>query len=90
MNSKIKCIEYYFDSRLYNKEDVIENMKKEKMEFPKKKKSEVDIHLNEFGIYVAQLQFVNNEIAIVKDKKISKSKKSAYGQYKETKKFYPI
>ena len=32
---KIKCMEYYFDSNKYNEVDVLENMEKKKLEFPK-------------------------------------------------------
>ena len=39
MNKKLKCMEYYFDSKKYNEIDVIEKIGLKKMEFPKKKSS---------------------------------------------------
>lgn len=106
MNKQVKCIEYYFDSNEYNELEVLENMKKEKLEFPKKE-AQINISLNEYGIYVATLEFINNKIAVIKRKKKIKNKKvklkenkkeekkavvetKVYGRYKETKKYSPI
>lgn len=68
---KEKCVEYFFDSKEYNKTQVIENMKKEQGEF-EKRKAKVEIYLNEYGIYVAQLKFLNNQLSIVNNKMITK------------------
>lgn len=46
MNKKLKCMEYYFDSKKYNEIDVIEKIGLKKMEFPKKKIN-ASIELNE-------------------------------------------
>ena len=48
MNKKLKCMEYYFDSKKYNEIDVIEKIGLKKMEFPKKKIN-ASIELNEYG-----------------------------------------
>ena len=48
---KIKCMEYYFDSNKYNEVDVLENMEKKKLEFPRKK-MDMTISLNKYGTYV--------------------------------------
>ena len=41
MIKKEKCVEYYFDSREYNKTQVIKNIEREQLEF-EKKKSEIN------------------------------------------------
>ena len=91
MNKKIKCMEYYFDSNKYNEAEVLENMGKKKLEFPKKK-IEMTVSLNKYGTYVVKLAFLNNEIALIKHKRMkNKNKKhKVYGQYRETKKYAPI
>lgn len=73
---KEKCVEYYFDSRKYSKEEIIESIKQEEKELKKKKiKTKIDIKLNEYGIYVVKLRFLTNVI---------------YGKYKQTRKYEPI
>lgn len=93
MNRKIKCMEYYFDSNKYNESEVLENMVKKKLEFPKKK-MEMTVSLNKYGTYVVKLSFINNEIAIIKhikrNNKNKVNKQRVYGQYRETKKYAPI
>lgn len=61
-----KCVEYYFDSRKYNEFEIIENMKQEEIGF-EKKKSEINITLNEYGIYVVKLKFLNNKLSVIKN-----------------------
>ena len=84
-------MEYYFDSNKYNEAEVLENMGKKKLEFPKKK-IEMTVSLNKYGTYVVKLAFLNNEIALIKHKRMkNKNKKQkVYGQYRETKKYAPI
>lgn len=102
MIKKEKCIEYYFDSKKYNQIQIIEKMEKEKLEFPKEQ-VEVKMYLNQHGIYVAQLVFLNNGISIIQDKILDKIKKhikrdeqvcdedsKTYGQYKINKTYSPI
>ena len=62
-----KCVEYYFDSKKYDKFEVLENMKKEQLEF-ERKKAKISVYLNDYGIYVATLKFINNEISIINSK----------------------
>ena len=66
MIKKERCIEYYFDSQKYNQIQIIENMEKEKLEFPKEQ-MELEMFLNEYGIYEVKLVFSNNKIAIIRD-----------------------
>lgn len=66
-----KCVEYYFDSKKYNESEIIENMKIEEIGF-EKNKSEIDITLNEYGIYVVKLKFSDNKLSIINNKFIKK------------------
>ena len=66
MIKREKCIEYYFDSKKYNQIQIIENMEKEKLEFPKEQ-VDLEIFLNEYGIYEVKLVFSNNKISIIRD-----------------------
>ena len=86
MEENVKCVEYYFDSNKYNETEVIETMKKEEKEF-ENKKAKIEIYLNKYGIYVAQLKFKNNSITVHKRKAKTKTK---YGGYKETRTYSPI
>ena len=89
MNEK-KCIEYYFDSKKYNKKEILENIEKEKKEFPKHQ-FDVNITLNKYGIYIVRLECKNNKIALVKhNKKAKQNKVNVYGKYKETRTYAPI
>lgn len=100
MKREIKCVEYYFDSKLYNKMQVLEALEKEKKQFPKNKNPEIKIQLNSYGIYIATLLF-QKEDAKEKNKqkrnwiKINKrlekydQKQRRYGQYKETRLYEP-
>lgn len=88
MNNKIKCLEYYFDSKICDESDITKNIEMKKREFPKKK-IRVSVTLNEYGTYIVRFEFLNNQIAIFKHK-TKKVTKKIYGQYKETKKYAPI
>lgn len=99
-----KCVEYYFDSHKYNKMQIIEYIEREKVAF-ENKKFEMNIKLNEHGIYVVKLNFLNNKLVLFK-KKISNNKEKVrktykgyetyngenkvYGKYKSTGVFQPI
>lgn len=100
MKKEEKCIEYYFDSNKYNEAEILDKMKKEQIGF-EKKNGEINIKLNEYGIYVVQLKFLENKISIFSGsirKKVKSSsnydkytkEKRVYGQYKQTKTFQPI
>ena len=85
-----KCIEYYFDSKQYNKKEILENIEKEKSEFPKQK-FDVNITLNKYGIYIVRLECKNNKIAVIKrNRKTKQNKVTVYGKYKKTKTYAPI
>ncbi len=56
MNSKGKCIEYYFDSKNFTKEELIKNIEEAKLEFPNKK-VEPNLFLNEWGVYILKIHF---------------------------------
>ena len=55
-----KCLEYYFDSRKYSKIDVMNCIQKEKLEYPDKEIN-MQLHLNEWGIYVIKAQFIDKK-----------------------------
>ena len=55
-----KVLENYFDSRIYNNQEIEEAISKTKKEFEKKIVN-VDISLNEFGVYVVTYYFKNKE-----------------------------
>lgn len=67
MKKEEKCIEYYFDSQKYNQIQIIDNMEKEKLEFPNEQ-MELKMFLNKYGIYEVKLVFSNNKISILKEK----------------------
>ena len=75
-----KYIEYYFDSRKYDKLQVIENMKKEQLGF-EKKESEIIVTLNEYGIYIARLKFLNNRLSFINNKSITKKDRKKECKY---------
>ena len=64
---KEKSVEYYFDSRVYTKEQIIENMKEEQIGF-EKKNAKICVTLNQYGIYVAILKFENNKLSLFESK----------------------
>ena len=76
-----KCIEYYFDSKDYDRQEIIENMQNEIKKF-EKKKADIEITLNDYGIYVVKLFFT-------KKKKEKTQKEKIYGQYKATRTYMP-
>lgn len=99
-----KCVEYYFDSHKYNKMQIIEFIEKEKVGF-ENKRFEINIKLNEYGIYIVKLNFLNNKLIMFKKKSINNKEKirkkykgyetysgenKVYGKYKNTKTFQPI
>lgn len=106
MLKKEKCVEYFFDSRKYNEEQILQSIEQEEKGF-EKNKSEINIQLNEYGIYEVKLRFLDNKLAIfkLKSKSEDKPKKArktyrgyetyssenkVYGQYKGTKTYQPI
>ena len=58
MQQKVKCLEYYMDSRIYTSKQVQENIDETKKQFPDKK-TKVTLALNDFGVYVINFKFEN-------------------------------
>lgn len=73
---KSKCLEYYFDSRRYNQEEIQKNIDETKKEFPNKEIT-VEVSINSFGMYVITFYFENkntifNRIRVFLKKKSKK------------------
>lgn len=62
-----KCMQYYFDSNKYTESEIMEVIKQEEIGF-EKKISKIDIKLNEYGIFVVKLKFINNKLIFKKIK----------------------
>lgn len=62
-----KCMQYYFDSNKYTESEIMEVIKQEEIGF-EKKISKIDIKLNEYGIFVVKLKFINNKLIFKKVK----------------------
>jgi len=64
-----KCIEYYFDSKVYSMQEIKQNIQENKKEFPNKI-IESKILLNSYGVYVVTLYFKdkNNMLRFIKNK----------------------
>ena len=67
MNKEGKCLEYYFDSKTFTKDQLIKNIEEAKLEFPNKK-VETNIFLNEWGVYILKINF-KDKIEYVSDLK---------------------
>ena len=93
---KTKCLEYYFDSRIYSSEELQQSIDETKKQFPSKK-VKVRIALNDFGVYIITFRFENknNFFRNIKIKLMGRFKKQlllserTYGQYKPTKTYKP-
>ena len=76
--NKQKVLVNYFDSAKYNDEEILESVENTKKEFDKKK-IDVNIKLNEYGVYVITYYFKTKENIfqkiIIKIKEKRKSKK---------------
>ncbi len=55
---KNKYLEYYMDSKIYGKDEVQKSIEDTKKEFPNKE-IEVQVSLNEFGVYIIKFTFKN-------------------------------
>ena len=55
---KNKYLEYYMDSKIYGKDEVQKSIEDTKKEFPNKE-IEVQVRLNEFGVYIIKFTFKN-------------------------------
>ena len=90
MNNEGKCIEYYFDSKTFTKEQLIKNIEEAKLEFPNKK-IEPNLFLNEWGVYILKIHFTD-KIEYVSDFKEKRTSflNRKYGQYKKTGEYKPL
>ena len=71
---KNKYLEYYMDSKIYGKDEVQKSIEDTKKEFPNKE-IEVQVNLNEFGVYIIKFTFKNKkEKQIITNRKQRKNK----------------
>ena len=73
MNNEGKCIEYYFDSKTFTKEQLIKNIEEAKLEFPNKK-IEPNLFLNQWGVYILKINFTD-KIKYISDFKEKKKER---------------
>lgn len=55
---KNKCLEYYFDSRIYGSKEIQQSIDSVKKDFPNRE-VKASITLNKFGMYVITFEFEN-------------------------------
>ena len=63
--NKIKRLQYYFDSKTYTDEQIEEKIEETKKEFPKRR-VDVGIKLNEFGVYIVTFYVEDKETYFTK------------------------
>ena len=88
---KQKILEDYFDASTYSNQEILQSIEETKKEFSKKIIN-VDINLNEFGVYVVTYYFKNKNNILQKimvklkgkNKKNKKSKKILLNERNET------
>ena len=88
---KQKIVEDYFDASMYSNQEILQRIEETKKEFSKKIVN-VDINLNEFGVYVVTYYFKNKNNILQKimvklkgkNKKNKKSKKILLNERNET------
>ena len=74
MNNEGKCIEYYFDSKTFTKEQLLKNIEAAELEFPNKK-IEPKLYLNQWGVYILKINFKDKIEYISNFKEKRKNKK---------------
>ena len=57
---KQRIVENYFDSKIYSNQEIMQSIEETKKEYTKKI-VDVDINLNEFGVYVVTYYFKNQD-----------------------------
>ncbi len=57
---KQRIVENYFDSKIYSNQEIMQSIEETKKEYSKKI-VDVDINLNEFGVYVVTYYFKNQD-----------------------------
>lgn len=96
-----KCLEFYYDSKIYNREEIEQNIEETKKEFPKQD-IEVAVNLNQWGVYEITFYFNDKkkkkeelpEMLYIfekpsKIKKVIYQEPKKYGQYKSTRTYRP-
>lgn len=91
-----KYLQYYLDSKTYNDDEIQKSIENTKKEF-KNKNIQVNVKLNEFGVYVITFKFENKNTIFNLWKGINNKRKERiqkrfekytgnrnYGQYKNT------
>ena len=63
--NKIKRLQYYFDSKTYTDQQIEEKIEETKKEFPKRR-VDVGIKLNEFGVYIVTFYVEDKETYLTK------------------------
>ena len=63
--NKIKRLQYYFDSKTYTDQQIEEKIEETKKEFPKRR-VDVRIKLNEFGVYIVTFYVEDKETYLTK------------------------
>ncbi len=61
MKDDKKYIQYFFDASQYRPEQVVDSIEKEKAEQFPKENVQIEIKLNDYGVYVATLIFEKNK-----------------------------
>lgn len=87
---KEKVVENYFDSNLYSNQEILQSIENTKKEFANKI-VDVDINLNEFGVYIVTYYFKTNENVfhkiMVKLKRKAKKNRTALLQQSRIEKY---
>ena len=87
--NKIKRLQYYFDSKTYTDQQIEEKIEETKKEFPKRR-VDVRIKLNEFGVYIVTFYVEDKETYLTKimskyrTKKVKLSKKGNIEKKKQS------
>lgn len=94
---KIKCFKYYLDSGKYNKEELTQKIEESKKDFHDKK-IQIEIELNDYGMYIINFYFETKKTIFDKIKISIKNKNKnrinryygkRYGIYKRTETYQP-
>ena len=60
IKDNIKTVELYLESQKYTNKEVIEHIERAVEEFPKKD-VRVDIQINEWGVFVIRLEYIDQK-----------------------------
>lgn len=59
-DNRVKTVELYLESQKYSNKEVIEHIERAVEEFPKKD-VKVDIQINEWGVFVIRLDYIDQK-----------------------------